>query len=108
MMGKSYKEWSTEIIRGSIDCHDHPFDGKPYYDQEPEILNLTCEKTAETYAILIREGGAIPGWEDWAWWYEIQGPRRNIIKFLQEEYCGGYEEATSMAAYWPVVDGKSW
>lgn len=70
-----------------LDAHAHAFDGKDGY--------LTVAGIAETYGVTIREipedetNHPMPGWESWAWWYEVTGTRDQLATFMVEE---GFEE----------------
>ena len=84
----------TDTLTMTIDCHAYAYHlPDPDY---PECGPDNLVRIAEEYGILIRQVDGLAGWEDWAWWYEITGPRSHLVRFLAEEYCGGEAEAEEM------------
>lgn len=70
---------ASDIITLTLDCHAGPFDGEEY----PSLVEV-----AERYGILIYDRTDGHPWGEWAWWYEVVGPRAHVERFLSEEYCG--------------------
>lgn len=84
---------TPEIVTMEIDCHDHPYH---VVDAEyPECGPENLIRIAETYGILIK---FLPehSWSEWAWWYEVTGPREHIVRFLTDEFTGAEPEAREL------------
>lgn len=80
-----------EVIVIEVDCHAAPWHATDEY----WARNADADKPpAESLAEFGRAYGVTVDFlenhhlKDWAWWYRIEGPRKNVRHFLTQEYTG--------------------
>jgi hypothetical protein len=88
-----------DLVHIEVDCHAYPWHRREDWmgDDYPEVGPDNLVRMAETYGVLVRFIEDHPH-RDWAHWYEIKGPRANVVRLLAAEYCGGTEEAEETVA----------